>query len=138
MTQQFTLTLPPFPRGFHLITERIEEALARHKISQTGILHLFIQLIRASIRINENADASVRRDLQAFCQKLVPENTPYFTHTYEGPDDMPAHVLATLIGNHLCIPLANGRMLLGHWQGIYLGEHRQQASARTLIVTIGT
>ena len=134
MVQQFQITLPAFSRGYHLIDNQIAPLLPN--LPETGIFHLFIQHTSAAITINENADPSVRIDFESIFNTLVPENLPFLTHTLEGPDDMPAHIKAALIGNHISIPIRNGQLALGTWQGIYLCEFRNQASGRSLIVTI--
>jgi len=123
------------PRGFHLISKEIISAI---DISgyQVALLHLFIQHTSASLTINENASADVRRDFERYFLRAVPDTTPYFEHTYEGPDDMPSHIKASLLGNSLTIPITNGRLNLGTWQGIYLGEHRINARKRRIIATI--
>ena len=133
---QKTVTLAPKPRGFHLITDEIERALPEIERVTTGVAHIFIQHTSASLCINENADPTVRTDLEAQFNLLAPENAPYYRHTTEGPDDMPAHVKAALIGNSLCIPVTAGRFNLGTWQGIYLCEHRNRGGARRIVVTL--
>lgn len=133
--EQYSVTLPPFPRGFHLITDRIAPLLAKSGITQ-GLMHLFLQHTSASLSLNENADPTVREDAERFLNDLIPESYPRFLHTYEGSDDMPAHLKSMLIGTSLTIPVAHGELLLGTWQGIYLGEHRDHASGRKLIITI--
>ena len=136
MWQQVELTLKPFPRGFHLITEDIERALAKFPPVPFGLLHLFIKHSSASLTINENADPTVRDDMERHFNQFVPENAPYYRHTYEGSDDMPAHIKASTLGSNITIPLKNGRMNLGIWQGIYLGEHRDYGGSRTLVITV--
>lgn len=136
MWQQKRITISPKPRGFHLITEDILTHVNQIRDISIGTLHLFIQHTSASLTINENADPTVRSDLESHINVMVPENAPYYRHTYEGPDDMPAHVKASLLGNNLTIPIGKGRLLLGTWQGIYLGEHRDHASGRTIIATM--
>lgn len=123
------------PRGFHLITSDIIEALPELRSMRVGLLHVFIRHTSASITINENADNDVRRDLESSLNALVPEDFPY-SHTIEGPDDMPAHVKAALMGSSVTIPVAEGKLLLGTWQGIYLCEHRNRASNRSLVLTL--
>ena len=133
---QRTLRLPAYPRGFHLITRLIERELAADLAPiRVGMMHVFIQHTSASLSINENADPTVRQDFESFFNRLVPENAPYFKHTYEGPDDMPAHLKAALLGHSVQIPVTAGRLNLGTWQGIYLGEPRDHGGARTLVVT---
>jgi len=134
MSKQFTLTLAPYSRGFHIITDEIINAC--QPLPEIGVMHVFIQHSSASLTINENADPSVRQDLEAHTNVLAPENAHYYTHTYEGSDDMPAHIKASLYGNSLSIPIVNGRLGLGTWQGIYLGEHRDQGGRRRLVITI--
>lgn len=134
MIQQTEFTLRPFPRGFHLVTREVLSHLP--PLPKTGVLHLFIQHTSAGLTINENADPSVRVDFQSIMNRLVPENQPFYTHTYEGPDDMPAHVKATLVGSSVSIPITDGQLNLGTWQGIYLGEFRNRAGGRRLVATI--
>lgn len=136
MTQQHLLTLPPFPRGFHLITDRVLDAVG--KLPDTGLMHVLIQHTSAGLTLNENADASVRYDFEAFMNHLVPENHPLYSHTYEGADDMPAHLKASLIGTSVSIPISRGRLNLGTWQGIYLCEFRDHGGSRRLVITILT
>lgn len=134
MTEHHQLTLPSYGRGFHLITHELERMLP--SLPEAGILHLFIQHTSAALTINENADPSVRFDLQNFFDKLVRECDPSYTHVYEGDDDMPAHIKAAIIGSSLSIPIINGRLALGTWQGIYLCEFRARAGRRTLLASI--
>lgn len=136
MTQQHLLTLPPFPRGFHLITDRVLDAVG--KLPDAGLMHVLIQHTSAGLTLNENADASVRYDFEAFMNHLVPENHPLYSHTYEGADDMPAHLKASLIGTSVSIPISRGRLNLGTWQGIYLCEFRDHGGSRRLVITILT
>ncbi|HEV7347908.1 secondary thiamine-phosphate synthase enzyme YjbQ [Telluribacter sp.] len=128
-------TLPPFPRGFHLISDRVLKALPELRQIKTGLLHVFIQHTSASLTLNENADPTVRQDFESHFNKMVPENAPYYRHNYEGPDDMPAHIKASLLDSSVTIPITNGRLNLGTWQGIYLCEHRDHASGRRLVLT---
>ncbi len=123
-------------RGFHLITDSILRELPEIEQIETGLLHLHLQHTSASLTLNENADPSVRRDLEQFFNHTVAENTPYFTHTYEGPDDMPAHVKSSLLGCQVTLPVASGRLQLGTWQGILLGEHRDDGGSRKIIATL--
>ena len=132
---QETITLSPKSKGFHLITPEIEKALGEMPSIKTGLLHLFIKHTSASISINENADPSVREDMENFFTDIA-DHKPYYIHTYEGADDMPAHIKASLLGNSLTIPITNGRMNLGTWQGIYLGEHRDYGGSRRIVVTL--
>ncbi|RDV25616.1 YjbQ family protein [Alteromonas aestuariivivens] len=134
--QSERITLPPFSRGFHLITDKILSALPIIREMEVGLLHLHLQHTSASLTMNENADPSVRVDLEAYFNHVVKENSPYFTHTYEGSDDMPAHIKASILGCQLCLPIAQGRLQLGTWQGIVLGEHRNHAGNRSIIATI--
>lgn len=131
---QKTLRLRPYPRGFHLITGQIEEALQECTL-QNGIVHLFIKHTSASLTINENADRSVRDDMEAFFSDMADDKV-YFRHTYEGSDDMPAHLKSSLLGSSITIPLTGGQLNLGIWQGVYLGEHRNRASGREIVVTV--
>lgn len=133
--EQQTITLSPRPRGFHLITGEIEQALEAFPSAGNGLLHLFIKHTSASLTINENADPTVRDDMENFLSDTV-DNKPYYIHTYEGDDDMPAHIKASLLGTSLTIPLSNGKMNLGTWQGIYLGEHREYGGNRKIVVTL--
>ena len=132
---QQLLTLPAFRRGFHLITQQVIEVLPELASIRVGLLHVFIQHTSASVSINENADPDVPRDLESSFNAIAPENFPY-VHTCEGPDDMPAHVKASLLGSSVTIPVANGRLCLGTWQGIYLCEHRNHGGQRSLILTL--
>jgi secondary thiamine-phosphate synthase enzyme len=132
---QRQLRLDPRPRGFHLITRELLAALPELGSIERGILHLLIQHTSASLALNENASPDVRADFEAWFNRAVPERAPYWTHTLEGPDDMPAHVKAALLGPSLTLPLAAGRPALGTWQGIYLCEHRDRGGARSVIAT---
>jgi secondary thiamine-phosphate synthase enzyme len=126
------------PRGFHLITDQISQALQGAPAVSVGLLHILIKHTSASLTLNENADPAVRRDFERYFQHLAPDtdrNAPY-EHTYEGPDDLPAHFKASLLGSSLTIPVTDGRLNLGTWQGVYLGEHRTQAAGRDLILTL--
>ena len=135
MWTQRAVKLPPFPRGFHLVTEEVLRALPELRCYRVGMLHVFIQHTSASLAINENADADVRHDLERLMGTIVPESFPY-EHTLEGPDDMPAHVKAALIGTSLSIPVSGGSLALGTWQGIYLCEHRNRGGSRSLVLTL--
>lgn len=132
---QHTLELPPYRRGFHLITSHVVEAIDELRQIEIGWLHVFIQHTSASISINENADPDVAADLESSFNAIAPEDFDY-THTIEGPDDMPAHVKASLVGSSLMIPVRGGRLTLGTWQGIYLCEHRNRAGGRKLVLTL--
>lgn len=134
MVHQVAFRLPAFSRGYHLIDHEVISAIG--KLPTTGIFHLFIQHTSAAITINENADPDVRTDFESIFNHIVPENLPFLKHTIEGPDDMPAHIKAAMIGNSLSIPITNGKLNLGTWQGIYLCEFRNQASGRRLVATI--
>ena len=133
---QVEIQLPPFPRGFHIITAQIEDALKAFNQLKVGTLHIFIKHTSASIAINEGADPSVRVDFETHFNKLVPENSSDFIHNAEGPDDMPAHIKSAILGSSILIPIKNGRMNLGTWQDIYLCEHRNRASERNLVLTV--
>jgi secondary thiamine-phosphate synthase enzyme len=132
---QHSLRLPPFSRGFHLITNRVAEAIPELARCRVGLLHVYIQHTSASLTINENADPDVAVDLESAFNALAPEDFPY-VHTMEGPDDMPAHVKAAMLGSSVSAPVSDGKLLLGTWQGIYLCEHRNRASARQLVLTL--
>ncbi len=129
------LALKPRPRGCHLVTPEVLAALPELSTMQMGLLHVFIQHTSASLTINEAADRDVRRDLESSLNVLAPEDFPY-VHTLEGPDDMPAHVKASLMGSSVSIPVGDGKLLLGTWQGIYLCEHRNRGGARNLVLTL--
>lgn len=131
---QKEFTLSAQRRGYHIITEEVMSHLV--ELPQTGILYLFIKHTSAAITINEAADPDVLTDFESIFNKLVPENMPFLTHTIEGPDDMPAHIKAAMIGNTVTIPITNGRLNLGTWQGIYLCEFRNSASGRKLVATV--
>lgn len=133
---QTTITLDPYPRGFHLITDEIESALGELGSVDVGLAHLFIQHTSASLTLNENASPDVRRDFESHFNEMVPENEPYYTHTLEGPDDMPAHIKASLLGSGLLIPISNGGLRLGTWQGVYLCEHRDRGGSRRIVLTV--
>lgn len=133
---QKEITLKPRTRGFHLITDEILSQIPELKSISVGLLHLFIKHTSASITMNENADPTVRTDFESFFNRAVPENEPYFKHDYEGSDDMPAHLKASLLGCQLTIPVARGRLNVGTWQGVYLGEHRNHGGSRSLVITL--
>ncbi len=135
MWLQRNLTLPPASRGFHLITRNVIQAVPELADVATGWMQVFIQHTSASLTINENADPDVRVDFETAMNHAVPESLPY-VHTLEGPDDMPAHVKASMMGASVMIPIGDGRLQLGTWQGIYLCEHRDRASGRRLVITI--
>lgn len=132
---QKEIRLPSFRRGFHLITREIEDNFQEIRDIKIGQLQVFVQHTSASLTINENADPTVRQDFESHINKMVPENAPYYIHTYEGPDDMPAHIKASLMGASVQIPITNGRMNLGIWQGIYLCEHRNSGGSRKIVLT---
>lgn len=129
------ITLPPFERGFHLITSLIEGQFPEIKKINEGLLHIFIQHTSAGLSINENADSTVRKDFEAHFNEMVPENAPYYRHTSEGPDDMPAHIKASLLGSSVSIPITHGRLNMGTWQGVYLCEHRNAGGRRSLVLS---
>ncbi len=133
---QHEILLSPRPRGFHLITREIVTAVPEIGRYSIGLMHLFIRHTSAALALNENADPTVRVDMEAWLNRLAPENASYFTHTLEGPDDMPAHLKAVLLGSSLTIPVSNGRLALGTWQGIYLCEHRNDGGRRRVVVTL--
>ena len=124
------------PRGFHLVTGEVLEALPELGEMRVGLVHLLIQHTSASLALNENAAPEVRRDFESWFDRAVPEGAPYWTHTLEGDDDMPAHVKAALLGPSLTLPVSDGRLALGTWQGIYLCEHRDRGGPRSLIATV--
>lgn len=134
MVQQTTFTLRPHSRGFHLVTQEILNNLP--VLPRTGILHLFIKHTSAGLSLNENADPDVQTDLTAIFDRLVRERETFYTHTFEGDDDMPAHAKSTLVGNSLSIPITNGRLNLGTWQGIYLCEFRNRGGGRSIVATV--
>jgi secondary thiamine-phosphate synthase enzyme len=134
-TVQREFRLPAMPRGFHLVTQLIEKEVPEHMEIEHGLLHVFIQHTSASLTVNENADPTVRQDFEAHFDRAVPENAPYYRHTAEGPDDMPAHIKASLMGASVTVPITSGRLNLGTWQGIYLCEHRDRGGPRRLVAT---
>lgn len=134
MIAQKEISLPPFDRGFHLITRYIEQALAG--LPESGLLNILLKHTSAAITLNENADPSVRVDFESFISRLVPESQPYYRHTLEGADDMPAHIKSSLFGTTLTIPVSRSRLNLGTWQGIYLCEFRNHGGRRRLVLTI--
>ncbi|MBA9075868.1 secondary thiamine-phosphate synthase enzyme YjbQ [Rufibacter quisquiliarum] len=133
---QKTLRLPAVKRGFHLITDLLEAQLPELEEIQIGLAHIFIQHTSASLSINENADPTVRHDFEQHFNRMVPENASYYRHTLEGPDDMPAHLKASMLGASVTIPITNGSFNLGTWQGVYLCEHRDHGGKRTVVVTL--
>lgn len=132
---QHTLQVKEKKRGFHLITAEVIHAMPEIKDIRSGICQIFIQHTSASLSINENADPTVRQDFEMFFNKTVPENDPDYLHDYEGSDDMPAHLKASLLGSSVMIPIRNGRLALGTWQGVYLCEHRNYGGTRNFIIT---
>ncbi len=133
---QKEIVLAPKPRGFHLVTSEIVGQAPEIQSFRLGIAHFFIQHTSASLSLNENADPSVRADLESHFNRAVPENAPYYVHTHEGPDDMPAHIKSMLLGSAVTVPITGGRLNLGIWQGLYLCEHRNRAGGRRLVVTL--
>ena len=135
MWAQRELTLDPRPRGFHLITREVVNAVPELSELHVGLLHVLIQHTSASLALNENASPDVRRDFESWSDQAVPERAPYWTHTLEGDDDMPAHIKAALFGPTLTLPVSRGRLALGTWQGVYLCEHRDRGGSRSLVLT---
>lgn len=134
MIEQVEITLPQFRRGYHLITSLIEKQLP--PLPEKGLLHILVKHTSAGITINENADPSVRTDFESFINKMIPEGDPVYVHTYEGPDDMPAHLKSSVIGAEVTIPVTNHRLNLGTWQGIYFCEFRNFGGSRKLVLTV--
>jgi len=134
--QQKTIQLKPRSRGFHIIDDELIRQLPEITQYKVGLLHLFIQHTSASLTINENADPTVRMDMESHFNHFVPERQSYYRHDYEGDDDMPAHIKSSTLGTELTIPINQGRLMLGTWQGIYLGEHRDHGGVRRIVVTI--
>jgi secondary thiamine-phosphate synthase enzyme len=135
MWLQREIRLAPRERGFHLVTREVLDALPELGELEVGMLHLLIRHTSASLALNENASPDVRRDFETWFNQVVPERAPYWTHTLEGPDDMPAHIKAALLGPTLTLPVARGRLALGTWQGIYLCEHRNRGGSRSVVAT---
>lgn len=133
---QKRLRLPAMRRGFHLVTDLLTSELPELEQVRVGTVHFFIQHTSASLSINENADPTVRRDFEEYFNRVAPENAPYFQHTIEGPDDMPAHLKAAMLGSSVTIPITNGELALGTWQGVYLGEHRNHGGRRWVVATL--
>jgi len=133
---QRTVTLDPKSRGFHLVTDEILNQVPEIRDVRVGLLHVFIQHTSASLTINENAAPAVRADMERHFNEMVPEDQPYYEHTVEGSDDMPAHIKASMLDTSLSIPIRDGRLAFGTWQGIYLNEHRDRGGARSLLLTI--
>jgi secondary thiamine-phosphate synthase enzyme len=130
------IRLRPRPRGFHLVTREVLEGIPELGDVNVGLLHVFIRHTSASLTLNENASPDVRDDFEAYFNSVVPEDAAYWTHTVEGPDDMPAHIKASVLGPSLSLPVAGGRLALGTWQGIYLCEHRDHGGPRSLVATL--
>jgi secondary thiamine-phosphate synthase enzyme len=130
------LRLDARPRGFHLVTDEVVDALPELRDVGAGLLHVHIRHTSASLTLNENASPDVREDFESWFDRAVPEDAPYWRHTLEGPDDMPAHVKASLLGPSLTLPVRDGRLALGTWQGIYLCEHRDAGGPRSLVLTL--
>ena len=133
---QRQIRLRPQPRGFHLVTREVTDALPELADVRIGLVHLFIRHTSASLTLNENASPDVRRDFESWFDRAVPEDAAYWTHTVEGPDDMPAHIKASVLGPSLTLPVRDGSFALGTWQGVYLCEHRDDGGARSLLVTL--
>lgn len=129
-------TVGPFPRGFHIITDLVIQQCSQLRAVPSGLAHIFIKHTSASLSINENADPSVRVDLEKQFRELVPDNAAHYSHVFEGPDDMSAHIKTSLLGNSISLPVVNGGFDLGTWQGIYLCEHRENAGPRQLVITL--
>ncbi|MBL0867520.1 YjbQ family protein [Pectobacterium carotovorum] len=136
MWTQYEIRLKPKARGFHLVTDEILAQVTALRQINVGLMQVFIKHTSAALTINENADPTVRQDFESFFNRLVPEDESYYRHTYEGSDDMPAHLKGSLLGNSLTIPITNGRLNIGTWQGIYLCEHRNHGGSRSLVVTL--
>ena len=132
---QTEISLPSYPRGFHLITGIVQKELPDIAKIMTGMFQAFIKHTSASLSLNENADPTVRQDFESHFNQMVPENAPYYLHDYEGSDDMPAHIKSSLLGSSVMIPITNGELNLGTWQGIYLCEHRNRGGSRRLVLT---
>jgi len=133
---QKEIRLPKFSRGFHLVTDYVLNEIPEMKGIKVGQLQVFIKHTSASLTVNENADPTVRQDFESHFNVMVPENQPYYKHTYEGSDDMPAHIKSSLLGSSIVLPITNGALNIGIWQGIYLCEHRDYASGRHLVITV--
>ena len=133
---QKEISLNPRPRGFHLITNEIIQNLQEISDISIGTMEIFIKHTSASLTINEDADPTVRNDFESHFNQIVPENAPYYKHTIEGPDDMPAHLKSSILGSSVTIPITNGTLNLGTWQGIYLCEHRNHGSSRNVVLTL--
>ena len=136
MWDQKQILVPPFSRGFHLITDEILNQCLEIQNINIGLLHIFIKHTSASLTLNEDADPTVRQDFESHFNKMIPENAPYYRHTFEGSDDMPAHLKASILGSSVSLPITDGKFNLGTWQGIYLCEHRNHGGGRRLILTL--
>ncbi|HKL20130.1 MAG TPA: secondary thiamine-phosphate synthase enzyme YjbQ [Halalkalibaculum sp.] len=136
MWKQKEITLSPRPRGYHIITDEVVSEVPEISEINAGMAHIFIKHTSASITINENADPSVRRDFKSHFKRMVPEDTSLYEHTLEGPDDMTSHIKSSILGHSITIPITNGKLNLGTWQGIYLCEHRNNGGSRKLVVTL--
>ena len=136
MWAQHEVVLEPRPRGFHLVTEEVVRGVPELSSLRVGMAHVFIRHTSAALTLNENADPSVRRDFRTWFDRAVPDDANYFEHTAEGPDDMTSHIKSSLLGPSLTLPVSDGRLALGTWQGIYLCEHRERGGARRLTVTL--
>ena len=136
MWVQRRVELKAKPKGFHLVTEEISLQLPELARLSVGVAHLFLQHTSASLSLNENVDPAVRGDMETYFNRLAPENASYFEHVEEGPDDMPAHLKSAILGSELTVPVRDGQLQLGTWQGIYLGEHRNRAAGRAVVVTL--
>lgn len=134
MVKQVQITLAPYPKGFHLITNEVLKSTG--ELPDSGLMHVFILHTSAGLAINENADETVRKDMEMAFDQLAPENQRFYQHTMEGPDDMPAHIKSVITGSSVSIPIMNGKLKLGTWQGIYLGEFRENGGGRKLVVTL--
>lgn len=136
MWKQKEISLPSHFRGFHIITDQIVQSMPEIKNISAGLLHVYIKHTSASLTINEDADPTVREDFESHFNKIVPENVPYYRHTIEGPDDMPSHLKSAILGSSVSIPITDGKLNLGTWQGIYLCEHRNHGGSRRIILTL--
>ncbi|EGQ8511874.1 YjbQ family protein [Vibrio parahaemolyticus] len=136
MWMQKEINLRPRERGFHLITEEVESSIREIRQIRAGLLNIFIKHTSASLTINENADPTVRADFEQYFNHVTPENEPYYQHIFEGSDDAPAHFKSSILGSSIQIPITNGKLNLGTWQGIYLGEHRNYSGSRTIVITL--
>ena len=133
---QKEISLPSYSRGFHIVTDHIIGEMSQIKDISAGLLHIFIKHTSASLTINEDADPTVRMDFESYFNESVPENAPYYRHTLEGSDDMPSHLKSAILGSSVSIPISDGKLNLGTWQGIYLCEHRDRGGSRRIVLTI--